>query len=73
MVYVRVKEILKEKKKPKYWFVKKMEGGYQALSHLIDNETTGIHFDTLEKLCNVLECEPGDILVLKKRKEKLKK
>ncbi len=73
LVYVRVKEILKEKKKTKYWFVKKMEGGYQALSHLIDNETTGIHFDTLEKLCNVLECEPGDILVLKKRKEKLKK
>ena len=71
LVYVRVKEILKEKKKTKYWFVKKMEGGYQALSHLIDNETTGIHFDTLEKLCNVLECEPGDILVLKKRKEKL--
>lgn len=66
MVYVRVKEILKEKKKTKYWFVKKMEGGYQALSHLIDNETTGIHFDTLEKLCNVLECEPGDILVLNK-------
>ena len=73
LVYVRVKKILKEKKKTKYWFVKKMEGGYQALSHLIDNETTGIHFDTLEKLCNVLECEPGDILVLKKRKEKLKK
>lgn len=73
LVYVRVKEILKEKKKTKYWFVKKMEGDYQALSHLIDNETTGIHFDTLEKLCNVLECEPGDILVLKKRKEKLKK
>lgn len=73
LVYVRVKEILKEKRKTKYWFVKKMEGGYQALSHLIDNETTGIHFDTLEKLCNVLECEPGDILVLKKRKEKLKK
>ena len=69
MVYVRVKEILKEKKKTKYWFVKKMEGGYQALSHLMDNETSGIHFATLEKLCSVLECEPGDILVLKKRKE----
>lgn len=74
MVYVRVKEILKEKKKTKYWFVKKMEGGYQALSHLMDNETSGIHFATLlEKLCSVLECEPGDILVLKKRKEKSKK
>ena len=67
MVYVRVKEILKEKKKTKYWFVKKM------VSHLMDNETSGIHFATLEKLCSVLECEPGDILVLKKRKEKSKK
>ena len=73
LVYVRVKEILKEKKKTKYWFVKKMEGGYQALSHLMDNETSGIHFASLEKLCSVLECEPGDILVLKKRKEKSKK
>ena len=72
LVYVRVKEILKEKKKTKYWFVKKMEGGYQALSHLIDNETTGIHFDTLEKICDILECEP-DIIVRKKTKRRVKK
>lgn len=31
----------------------------------MDNKTSGIHFETLEKLCNVLECEPGDIIVLK--------
>lgn len=73
MIYIRVTEILKEKKKSKYWFIKKMEGGYQSLSHLMNNETRSIHFDTLEKLCSVLECEPGDILVLKKRKEKSKK
>ena len=46
-----------------------MEGGYQALSHLMNNETSGIHFDTLEKLCKVLECEPGDILTLKKEEK----
>ena len=73
MIYVRVNEILKEKKKTKYWFIKNMECSYQSLSHLMDNETSGIHFATLEKLCSVLECEPGDILVLKKRKEKSKK
>lgn len=75
LIYVRIKEILKEEKKSKYWFVKQMEGGYQALSHLMDNETSGIHFETLEKLCTILDCEPGDILILKKkkRKEKLRK
>lgn len=66
MIYVRIKEILKEEKKSKYWFVKQMEGGYQALSHLMDNETSGIHFETLEKMCDILECEPGDIIIRKK-------
>lgn len=73
MIYIRVTEILKEKKKSKYWFIKKMEGGYQSLSHLMDNETTSIHFDTLEKICDILECEPGDIIVRRKTKRRVKK
>lgn len=43
-----------------------MAGSYQALSNLMNNETNGIHFDTLEKICTVLDCEPGDIIVRKK-------
>lgn len=66
MIYVRVNEILKEKKKSKYWFIKNMEGGYQALSHLMDNETAGIHWSTLDRICEILECEPGDIIVRRK-------
>lgn len=74
MIYVRINEILKEKKKTKYWFIKNMEGGYQSLSHLMDNTTTGIKFETLEKMCKILECEPGDIIVRKKSiRKKVKK
>lgn len=74
MIYLRVNEILKEKKKTKYWFIKNMEGGYQSLSHLMDNLTTGIHFDTLEKMCEILDCEPGDIIVRKRTiRKKVKK
>lgn len=58
MVYLRVNEMLKEKKKSKYWFVRQMEGGYQALSNLMNNETSSIHFSTIEKICTILECEP---------------
>ena len=47
-----------------------MEGGYQALSYLMDNQTTGIHFDTLEKMCNLLDCEIGELIVIKKDKRK---
>lgn len=66
MIYVRVNEILKEKKKSKYWFIKNMEGGYQSLSHLMNNETISIRFETLEKMCDILDCEPGDIIIRKK-------
>lgn len=70
MVYFRIKELLKQKKKSKYWFIKNMEGGYQSLSHLMDNQTKAIHFDTLEKICDLLECEIGELIVLKKDKRK---
>lgn len=74
MIYVRVNEILKEKKKTKYWFIKNMEGGYQSLSHLMNNETISIRFETLEKMCDILDCEPGDIIIRKKSiRKKVKK
>lgn len=74
MVYFRINELLKKKKKSKYWFIKNMEGGYQALSHLMNNETKAIHFDTLEKLCNLFECEIGELVEIRKdiRKDKTK-
>ena len=68
MILVNVIKILKVQKKSKYWFIKNMGGSYQSLSNLINNQTTGIRFDTLEKICNILDCEPGDIIVRKKTK-----
>lgn len=47
-----------------------MESGYQALTHLMNNETASIHFSTIEKLCDIFECTPGDIIVLKKGKKR---
>lgn len=70
MVYFRINELLKKKKKSKYWFIKNMEGGYQSLSHLMNNETKAIHFQTLEKMCDVLDCEIGELIEIKKKKRK---
>lgn len=33
------------------------------LSILKNNKARAVRFDTLEKLCNALACQPGDILV----------
>ncbi|MEM6682349.1 MAG: helix-turn-helix transcriptional regulator [Pseudomonadota bacterium] len=34
----------------------------QALSAIKTNKVKGVRFETLEKLCRVLECQPGDLL-----------
>lgn len=75
MVYFRIKEILEKKKRSKYWFIKNMEGSYQSLSNLMNNKTKSIHFVTLEKMCDILDCEISELIVFKedKKKRKLKK
>lgn len=57
-INIRINELLVKKKKSKYWFIKNMEGGYQSLTKLMNNETTRIHFDTILKVCELLECNP---------------
>lgn len=65
MVYINIKELLKGKGETKYWLIKNMEGSYQSISHMMNNETTGIKFETIEKLCKLLECTPNDLFKLK--------
>ena len=38
----------------------------QNLSLLRTGKVKGVRFSTLEKICEVLECQPGDILELEK-------
>lgn len=70
MIYIAINEVLKQKKKTKYWFIKNMEKSYQSLSNLMDNKSSGIKFRNLDQICDLLECEPGDII---KRKDGEKK
>ena len=70
MICVNVEQILKKQKKSKYWFVKNMGSSYQSLSNMMNNQTSGIYFETLDKICEILDCEPGDVLVRKREKRK---
>ena len=39
---------------------------YQNFSRMVNGETRSIKFSNLELLCNVLDCEPGDLFVYEK-------
>ena len=41
----------------------------QNISLLKSGKVKGVRFATLDKICEVLDCQPGDILEYKKSKE----
>lgn len=61
MVYLKVDELLEKERKSRYWLVKKMEGNYRTINNMLYKETISIRFDTIDKLCKIFHCEPGDL------------
>ena len=58
---LRIKEILKEQGKTKYWLYIRLGLSYQNFNRLINNETQAIKFENLNALCDILECTPNDL------------
>lgn len=58
---LRVLDILNEKGKTKYWLYMQMGLSYQNLNNLVSNRTSGIKFENLQALCDILECTPNDL------------
>ena len=61
MMKLRIKEILEEKKKSKYWLYIQLGLSYQNFNRLVNNETTSIKFENLKALCDILNCTPNDL------------
>lgn len=61
-MFINIDNILQSKNKTRYWLSNQTGITYHAIKKLCDNDTSSIRFDMIEKLCEALECEPGDIL-----------
>ena len=70
MVKLRVAELLKQKHKSKYWFTNQMGSEHQYISKLLKNETKSISFDTIDKICHILDVEPKDLIYYRKEDKK---
>lgn len=51
-----------------YWLGKATGLPYSTVHKIAKNKTDGISFVVLEKLCDVLECEPCELIVRNKVK-----
>ena len=60
MIQIRVSELLNGR--TFYWLAKQTSISHTTLWRLKKGKALGINFDTLEKLCRALRCQPGDVL-----------
>lgn len=62
MIEIQVDRLLETRGRTFYWLAKATGISHTTLWRLKKGKALGINFDTLEKLCQVLECQPGDVL-----------
>jgi putative transcriptional regulator len=68
MIVPRLDKVLAQEKRTFYWLAKETGVSHTTLWRLKKGKSVGINFETLEKICRALRCQPGDILFLTKDK-----
>lgn len=70
MIEVRLDELLAEQQRTFYWLSKETGISHTTLWRLKKGKALGINFETLEKICKGLNCQPGDVMRLAHEKKK---
>ena len=73
MILVEIDQLLKERKRSFYWLAKETGVSHTTLWRLKKDKAQGITFNTLERICQTLKCQPGDVLKVRREKEPNKK
>jgi putative transcriptional regulator len=68
MIEIRVDQLLAEHGRTFYWLAKETGISHTTLWRLKKGKALGINFETLEKMCQALKCQPGDVLALARAK-----
>ena len=69
MIEIRIDELLENRGRSFYWLAKETGISHTTVSRLKKGRALGINFETLEKICEVLKCKPGDVLSHTNRKK----
>lgn len=63
MIKAQLDEILEARGKSLYWLQQQTGFAYTTLWKLRTGKSDSIKFDILDKICTLLECTPGDVLI----------
>jgi putative transcriptional regulator len=68
MIVPRLDKVLAKEKRTFYWLAKESGVSHTTLWRLKNGKAVGINFETLERICRALRCQPGDVLFLANNK-----
>lgn len=71
MIEIKLSRIMGEQRKTIQKVADETGLSRSTLSCLYNNKATRVDLNTLDKLCECLNCEPGDIIVRKRKLNKL--
>ena len=63
---LNIKHLMDKSKITKYGLTKKLETDSRFVTKLIENRTTSISFPMIAKLCDIFDCTPSELIILKK-------
>lgn len=73
MIRIQIDELLREQSRTFYWLAKETGVSHTTLWRLKKDKAQGITFNTLERICQALTCQPGDVLKISSVKKKPKR
>ncbi|HEU0046382.1 MAG: hypothetical protein AUJ04_05020 [Acidobacteria bacterium 13_1_40CM_3_55_6] len=73
MILIEIDQLLKERRRSFYWLAKETGVSHTTLWRLKKDKAQGITFNTLERICLTLKCQPGDVLKVRREKETKKR
>jgi putative transcriptional regulator len=73
MIRLLLSEMLEKRGRTAYWLAKETGIRYASIWQMSKGELARLHVETLDRICEALECEPGDLLVRIERKAKRKR
>jgi putative transcriptional regulator len=66
VIEVRLIQLLQKRGRSQYWLAKETSLSQLTIANLCKGKTKGIDFKTLGKICEALDCETSEFLVVSK-------
>ena len=64
MIKNRIAEVLSEQNKSIYWLAQETKVTYQTMHKIVNNKTESIRFETMEGICDALNCSIGELFLI---------